>query len=56
MAPAEIQLERSEDWERWSKSFLGRAVAADLWQYIDPTIDPKPDYVSKPAIPTLKDY
>jgi hypothetical protein len=53
---AKVILRRPKDWDSWSNAFKSRAVAADFWQYIDPTADPKPAYMAKPQLPDPTTY
>ena len=53
---AKVILRKPRDWDSWSNAFKSRAVAADFWQYIDPTADPKPAYTAKPQLPDPTKY
>ena len=53
---AKVILRRPQDWDSWSNAFKGRAVAADFWQYIDPTVNPKPAYTARPKLPDPTKY
>jgi hypothetical protein len=47
-----VTLRGSDDWENWTAVFEGKAVAANLWKYINPETDPKPPFKEEPLFPT----
>jgi hypothetical protein len=49
-----VALNRQEDWEAWNHELMSRAVAANLWECIDPDNDE--DFLEKPEKPGFSQF
>ena len=48
-------LNSSREWEAWNNDFQARAIALDLWSYVDPSTDGEA-LLEKPKRPEVTDY
>lgn len=51
-----VRLEDAKDWSAWDREFQSKAIAAHIWEKIDPEAEERPAFLAEPIEPDPRNY